>query len=95
MTRVRVRDETSEFERNVKQVTDSLSNSIFVDGVLLEDVALTTSPTRIFHKLNRPIRGLFVVYATDDTRVFVNGTNNQQFVELAANATRTVNLWLF
>lgn len=95
MTRVRVRTESSEFERNVKQVTDRLANSILLDGILLEDIPLTTTATRVYHRLNRPIRGYFVVFAEDDTRVWVGGENNLQFVELTANATRTVNLWVF
>lgn len=92
---IRIRDEHDLFQRDVKTAVDKLSAIDILDGRLLEDISLTTSARRVHHNLGRPVRGFWVVWTVGDTRVWVDGDNTSTFIELRANASSTVNLWVF
>ena len=93
--RIVVRNEGDMFQRDTKTAVDRLANIPLLDGRLLEDVALTTSASRVYHNLGRPVVGFWVVWTEGDTRVWVDGLNTSTFIELRANASSTVNLWVF
>lgn len=92
---IRIRDITDLFQRDAKQAVDSLAAIPILDGVLLEDVSLTTAASRVFHNLGRTVNGFWVVWSEADSRVWVDGLNTPAFIELRANAPVTVNLWVF
>lgn len=90
-----LRDPSDRFQQEAKRTIQRIADKAIVDGVLLEDVDLSTATSRVYHRLGRPSRGVIVVDATDDTRVWRDGDSTGDFVNLKANATRTVSLWIF
>lgn len=92
---IRAPDPSQPFDREIKRAVDVLRDSPLFKGVLLENVQLSTTPTRVNHNLGRVPRGFFVVMATDDVRVWINGKNTTGFTFLDANTTATVSLWIF
>lgn len=92
---IRIRDITDLFQRDAKQAVDALAAIPILDGVLLEDVELSATAKRVYHNLGRTVNGFWVVWSDADSRVWVDGLNTSAFIELAANASVTVNLWVF
>jgi len=48
-------------QANVARVLDDITSKVFIDGFLLESVSIGTSETLIEHKLNRKVRGWYIV----------------------------------
>jgi hypothetical protein len=81
---------------NVRLFADQLINIPLLDGVLLEDVALSTSETQVKHKLGRAYRGWIIVDKNAQQDVWVSSTAlNKTFLSLTAAGTVTVSIWVF
>jgi hypothetical protein len=91
---LRVRDPEDMFQRDTKSALDRVLASI-ASGVLLENVQVTTDPTRIYHNLGQVPRGFLVVYSGTDVRVWVSGDVTTTFMTLDASVATTVSLWVF
>ncbi len=68
-----------------------------VDGVLLQDVALTTTSTTVNHGLGRPWNG-YVVTRSNGNVVVYDGTgvvDSAESISLLASASCVVDLWVF
>ena len=72
--------------------------SLVVDGILLEDLSLSTATLEIPHGLGRPYRGYFVADLNADARVYrdtSSASNPSQFLPLKASGAVTAKVWVF
>lgn len=85
--------------RQLSRGVDALQSAPIASGVLLEGVALTTTPTRTEHGLGRAPVGAFVVAGQAAAFTFVwaaDATNPAKYISVSASAgTPTVSLWVF
>jgi hypothetical protein len=90
--------EVTQFQDNCEQTFNRLTNKQILDGVLLEDVVLTTAALNVSHGLGRPVTGYMVIKRNANAVVYDNESSNTkktQFLILRASATVTVSLWVF
>lgn len=88
-TDIRVR----ELQRGVTAASTGITQ-----GVLVADIALTTTPQRVTHALGREPVGVFMVAGQTGAFdiVWSQDTNPARFLQLAASAgTPTVSVWVF
>lgn len=88
--------EVAELQKRLLEFFVPIIANPLLDGVLLTNVAVGTSPTKVEHKLQREIQGWIVVR---------NGANSvvwepvreltSIYVTLQATADTTVDLWVF
>lgn len=102
MTSRRITRQTSDdtqlnrVQDNIIQVVNPVLAIPFLDGVLLEDVALTTSFQNIDHTLGRSWRGYIVVKhpvlgaVTDEP-----SEDDSKFLRLVSSSAGNVSLWVF
>jgi hypothetical protein len=78
---------------------DALQSAPITSGVLVADVALTTTPARIEHGLGRVPVGVFMVAGQTGAFDIVwsaHATNPARYLDIAASAgTPTVSVWVF
>lgn len=82
---------------SLRKLQTALSVIPFLDGVLLEDLAVTTTATDFAHGLNRTFRG-FIVLKVKDNSVIRNpaaSTNDAKFIRLQTGTNTTATLWVF
>ena len=81
-----------------KRLTPIL-NSLIVEGVLIEDIALTSGVDNfISHELGRKPQGYFLVNKNANADVWTSSTTNSfpaQHLILRASATVTISFWVF
>lgn len=83
-------------QKNVVQPLNTLLKIPFLDGVLLQNVALTTSVTSVQHKLNRSYQGYLITKLNANSVVWIdNSTDDSLYINLIASAACTVDLWVF
>ncbi len=83
-------------QTNIALFSESLVNIPFLDGVLLEDLVLTTAEQKISHKLGRAYRGWILVRKNAAQDLYESSvTFPNQFISLTATGTVTVSLWVF
>lgn len=90
-------DLTAKFQENVGAVVDVLSQIPILDGVLLEQITLTTgAANQVEHRLGREYRGFLVVSSSADSTFWnVDTTFRKRFIDIRCSANTTVNLWVF
>jgi hypothetical protein len=84
--------------RELSRSVETLQSAPISSGVLVEDVALTTTPTRVTHGLGRTPVGAFLVAGQTGAFdiVWSQDTNPSRFIQLSASAgTPTVSVWVF
>lgn len=78
------------------RLLDILADNPLLQGRLIEDVTLSTSPVLVAHKLGRAYRGWFLVDNNANTTVYNSVTDlEESFLELVASGSCTVSLWVF
>jgi predicted esterase len=85
-------------EREVQRGVNALAGATITQGVLVADLALTTTPQRVTHGLGREPVGVFMVKGQTGAFdiVWTQDTNPGRFLQLAASAgTPTVSVWVF
>lgn len=90
--------DVSRFQDNVEQTFLTITNKAILNGVLIEDVSLTTSASNVAHGLGRPVIGYIVIKKSANAVVYDNESTNtkkDQFIILRASANVTVSLWVF
>jgi len=84
--------------REVQRGVNALAGATITQGVLVADLALTTTPQRVTHGLGREPVGVFIVKGQTGAFdiVWTQDTNPGRFLQLAASAgTPTVSVWVF
>ena len=79
----------------VQDWATQLDKQEIVNGVLLKDVALTTSQTSIAHKLGRVPTGVILVRTPVQLDIWEPTAADKDFLYIQASAATTVNLWVF
>lgn len=90
--------EVSNFQDNCEQVFNRITTKQILDGLLIEDLPLTTAAKNVAHGLGRPVAGYIVIKRNANAVVYDNESTNTkktQFLILRASATVTVSLWVF
>lgn len=90
-------DSAAKFQENVAASLDTLNSLPILDGVLLQNVFLTSGQANeISHRLGRAYRGFIVVDSTADSRFWTATTTfKARIIDLRCSANTTVNLWIF
>lgn len=92
---VRMERRTARQGREAGARLDALETSIS-KGVLLRDVALTTTPQDIEHGLGREFDGAWIVKGDVAAGLAVaDSQNNKTWVRLSVSAAGTFNVWVF
>jgi hypothetical protein len=86
--------ELQHFQDAVANVLVPVSKNPLIDGVLLENVVLTSGDNTISHTLSRQIRGWLIVDKQGAADIYRTGWSDK-FLNLHATANVTVNLWVF
>jgi hypothetical protein len=85
--------------RSLSTGLDALQAKPITSGVLLEGLALTTTPARVEHGLGRAPVGVFMVAGQTGAFDIVwsaHASNPGRFLDIAASAgTPTVSVWVF
>lgn len=89
----------SKLQNNIDIVIKPILNCPIIDGVLVENVSLSTSSANeVFHKLGRKPIGFIIVKQSADSRIWdsqsSNPTPDRTFLLSCSNAV-TVNIWFF
>jgi hypothetical protein len=89
-------DELDRVQSNIALYAKPLSENVMIQGVLLKDIALTTSETLVEHKLGTDYQGWIIVDKNANANVYVSSKNlPKRFLALTATATVTVSIWVF
>ena len=85
-------------QQELIQLRTLFANCPFINGVRVPDVALTTSATRVTHKLGRKPAGFLVLSVSPDACVGLSASQNADqanAVTMEASASATFTLWFF
>jgi len=66
-----------------------------LSGVLVEEIAVTTTAKKVPHKLGRRARGWIVVRNNANSVVYDNSAPDGEFLDLVASAAATISIWVF
>jgi hypothetical protein len=90
-------EETFRAQSNVENAVGALTRSILMNGNLIEDVQLSTTPVLVEHKLGRASRGYIVCKSNAAASVYTAPTTESAslFENLAASTTVVVSIWFF
>jgi hypothetical protein len=85
-------------QTRIRDLEARLSRCPFLDGALVEDQSLTTSPSTFAHRLGRAPTGVIVVSVTPDAAIGLSATQpteSTKFVAVEASASCTADLWFW
>ena|ERR1043165_2183268 len=88
----------TQLQTNVEQAVAEVIRSPILNGRLIDSVALSTTVTKVEHKLGRPIRGYWVVRNNAGAVLQDNLDSESQpelYLPLIADLSCTVYLWVF
>tara|TARA_R100000458_G_C8255167_1_gene231382 strand:+ start:438 stop:746 length:309 start_codon:yes stop_codon:yes gene_type:complete len=98
---LRYRTNNAELEQvqdSVEMAFDEVNQVDILNGRLLEDLDVLTSPQLFPHRLGRRFKGFIVVDSTADVRVFRDAASDSDptiHLPLQATTTATVKVWVF
>lgn len=78
----------------ISYFTNFKQSATILDGILLESIKLTSGSNEVSHKLNRTVRGYFVVSKSADVSIYDTGKNDKSLI-LNSSGDATVALWVF
>lgn len=90
--------ETNLIQETISTMNQQLINCPLIEGVLLQEVAVSSTGTYLEHKLNRIPIGYIVVRKNSSSVVFASsgGTwNNKHIYLTSSSGTITCDLWVF
>ena len=84
-------------QRNTKEFVKQLEDNIILDGILLNDIVITTADTVIEHKLNRKFQGWMIVRKNANADVWESATQTleSKFITLKSDTTVTVSIYIY
>lgn len=86
--------EIQQLQSNVQRAIEPLLKCLLTDGVLVQDVSLSSSPTKVSHNLQRKINGWLVVDINANEKIWKT-TSDERFITLTASGSVTCSLWIF
>lgn len=84
-----------QFNREVGTLSRTLASSPFAAGILLENVEVGTTETKVPHKLDKSPRGYFVLAKTGPGDLWLSQAPSDTYLYILADAPLTVDLWVF
>lgn len=84
----------SQVQDNVQQTFNTLYNIKLLDGILVQSLAVTTSPVKYPHPLQRVPTGFFVTNANVPVYLGTSGSTTTT-ITLTASTAATVDIWIF
>lgn len=91
-----IAESVERMQDSIERVISPLINVPISNGILVDTVALTTSPSRVEHKLGRKPLGYFVIKRDASAIVFdLPEIREDLFLNLQASANVNVSLWVF
>jgi hypothetical protein len=87
-------EEMNRLQSNLDSALSPVLGSLIVDGIQLSGLDLSTTATKINHKLGRLPQGWIVVDKNADARVW-STAKTKSTLTLTASATCTVSLWVY
>ena len=89
-------EEFSKLQERLQEFFQPIIACALLDGTLLTNVVLSTTATKVEHKLRRPVQGWIVVRKNAAADIFEpNRDLPTTFLTLQASAAVTVDLWVF
>lgn len=82
-------------ESSFVNFAQKLSKTPILNGLLIEDVSITTAQTEIQHNLGRDLVGWIVVDKDTDGRVWRVDSGNANVLKLDCSADMIISLWVF
>jgi hypothetical protein len=86
-------------QNRIRELERFVDNCPFIDGSLVEDIAMTTASREVVHRLGREPKGFLVLKVTPDAAVGFSASQGtvdpKKIVKLEASATATVTFWFF
>lgn len=79
---------------NLKKYFSQFNDLIFLNGLLLQNVSISTSGSQVEHKLGRVPQGWIVMDKTAQGDVWRDSWDDK-VIRLDASANTTINLWVF
>lgn len=89
-------EEIVDLQKRLQEFFVPIVTNPLLDGVLLTNVSVGTSPTKVEHKLRRDIQGWIVVRNNTNCTIWEPSRDlSGAFVTLQSSAATTVDLWVF
>lgn len=87
--------EVMRFQENVDEVFKQLRTATILDGVLVNNVTITTAGVMVSHTLDRQPLGWIVVDRTNANAVHRTAWNSKTLSLTATTGSVTISLWVF
>ena len=85
-----------QMQKNVVGAINNMNKVPFLNGNLLQKIALSGTETQINHKLNRDYQGFIITNLNANAVVWISSTGNKsQTINLTASASCTIDIWVF
>lgn len=88
-------------DRNLERIQSAISDAVnpitrklLVDGIYLEDLALSSGANTVDHKLGRELRG-WIVCRRSNAETIYDTASDRTTLSLTASGAVTVSLWVF
>lgn len=95
----RLKSSTPELDRvqdNIQQYTTQLDTNPLLGGVLIKDVALSTTEVKVEHKLGREPQGWLIVKKNAAQDIYESSSFlPKRYLSLTAAGTVTASIWVF
>lgn len=89
-------EEIVDLQKRLQEFFVPIVNNPLLDGVLLTNVAVNTSPTKVEHKLRRDIQGWIVVRNNTNCTIWEPSRDLPgAFLTLQSSSATTIDLWVF
>lgn len=89
---------TEQLQNNIAAFAKQLVNIPILPGRIIEDISVISGVNSISHGLGRPVQGYVLVKSSAAVRIYTveaNQTNPDTILSLSADATATINLYVF
>lgn len=81
---------------HVQEYLNQLTNNVILDGVLVENISVSTSPTQINHGLGREVRGYLLVKSSANVTIYsTTNTTPKSLLTITASGSATISLYIF
>lgn len=89
-------EDVSKLQERLQEFFAPLIANPMLDGTMLTNVAIGTSPTKVEHKLRREIQGWVVVRNNTNCTIWEPSRElSGAFVTLQSSSATTIDLWVF
>ena len=81
---------------HVSEFLNQLINNPVLDGVIIDNISVSTSPTNISHGLGREVRGYYIVKASAGVTIYdTANTTPKSLLTITASGSATITLYIF